>query len=119
MRDNWLAQIGARIKQFRDRKGMSQDALAARAGIKSGSTIHNLEVGKVENPGVNTLRSIADALDIPRSMLGVATEEDLPSIDKEAQHFLHLLSLLPEDRAAWYLETMASEAEKIQRSKRQ
>src|SRR5688500_274887 len=106
MADDWLPKIGARIKQERLKRGFTQEALAQRAGV-SQNTVGYIERGMIDNPGVSTLRAIADALELPRAVLGVATEEDVAT-QPEVQHLLYLLSLLPEDRAQWYVERITA-----------
>lgn len=118
MGEAWLAKIGATIKEHRVKLGLSQRDLAARAGLGSENTIGNLERGVTDNPGVATLRAIADALKLPRALLGVASEDDLPSLRPDVQHMLYLISQLPEDRMQWYLDTISSDIER-ERQKRQ
>lgn len=112
-----MRQIGARIKAEREKRGMSQEALAAKAGV-GGSTISYIEQGTTKNPTRATLRAIADALNIPHSALGVADEKDTPSLRPEVQHLLHLLMQLPEDRAEWYIDAITRDIE-TDRQKRQ
>ena len=55
--------LGARIRQFRNRKGLTLAELAEQAGV-SKSMISQIENGKA-TPSVETVRSIALALDVP------------------------------------------------------
>jgi transcriptional regulator with XRE-family HTH domain len=57
--------IGARIKELRRSKGMSQEALAEKTGISS-KYISSIERGK-ENPTLDTFIKLADALNIELS----------------------------------------------------
>ena len=52
--------LGARIKELRKRKGLSQDQLAEKVGIES-KYLSRLEVGK-RAPSFDTLEKIADSL---------------------------------------------------------
>lgn len=61
-----LARLGARLRDARRRAGLSQHALAARAGVPQ-RTIANWEQGKRE-PGLFGARALARAL-------GLALEE--------------------------------------------
>lgn len=57
---NKLAQI---VKKLREEKGLSQEKLARLADV-SNNTIVNIEAGKQNNPTIETLKSIAKALEI-------------------------------------------------------
>lgn len=59
--------MGYRVKELRERKGMTQEALAAESGV-SRATICALEKGTERNTTSKTLASIARAL-------GVSLEE--------------------------------------------
>lgn len=54
----------SKIKQLREKLGLSQEKLARLADV-SNNTIINMEVGKQQNPTVDTLKKIAKALDVP------------------------------------------------------
>ncbi len=53
--------IGGRIRMYRTKAGLSQQALAKLAHIRQG-TLSDIESNRVENPGSRTLRRIARAL---------------------------------------------------------
>ena len=53
--------IGSRIKAVRETQGISQDALDRKIGFSHGY-ISKLEGGHVQNPRVNTLSRVANAL---------------------------------------------------------
>lgn len=55
------AQLGREIKRMRTKAGMSGPVLAARAGV-SPAWIRHLETGRIQKPGVDKLRAIADEL---------------------------------------------------------
>jgi transcriptional regulator with XRE-family HTH domain len=55
--------IGERIKQARGEAGISQEALAHKAGV-SLSTVTRLERNK-HTGNLTTLRAVSDALEIP------------------------------------------------------
>jgi transcriptional regulator with XRE-family HTH domain len=57
---NKLAQV---VKKLREEKGLSQEKLARLADV-SNNTIVNIEAGKQNNPTIETLKSIAKALEI-------------------------------------------------------
>lgn len=58
-----MTALGDRIKQLRNRKGMTQDALAAAAHITKAS-VSNYE-RNLRSPQYNVLNAIAEALEIP------------------------------------------------------
>jgi transcriptional regulator with XRE-family HTH domain len=56
-------QVGARIRQVRERRGLSQRALAGRSGL-SANAISRIERGE-SSPTVSSLHRLATALNIP------------------------------------------------------
>jgi len=59
-----MARVNARrLRQLREDMGYSQEELAQRAGLKSG-TIYKMESGKNNNPGLQTLTAIAKVLGV-------------------------------------------------------
>jgi transcriptional regulator with XRE-family HTH domain len=56
------------VRQARVRADLTQEALAAKAGLKTTATISNIERG-VSLPDIVTLVSIADALAVPIDVL--------------------------------------------------
>jgi len=71
-----LAQLGARIRSAREIRGLSQEELAARAGINN-SFLSQVERG-LKAPSMRTLFVIATVLDAPASQL-LAEEEEATS----------------------------------------
>jgi len=66
--ETFLVNLGIHVRQLRDKKGLSQQALADDCNITK-SQIARLEVAKV-NTGIKTLVKIANALDIePKELL--------------------------------------------------
>jgi transcriptional regulator with XRE-family HTH domain len=55
--------LATTIKRLRKRRGLTQQALAVRAGLTLGY-IARLEIG-MHDPRLGTLRKIAKALDVP------------------------------------------------------
>ncbi len=62
------AEIGRRIKNLRDERGMKQNHLARKARI-SRWELSRIENGRVDNPTMRTLMGLADALGVPLSDL--------------------------------------------------
>ncbi|HET6288781.1 MAG TPA: helix-turn-helix domain-containing protein [Amycolatopsis sp.] len=58
------APIGARIRYYRDKRGMSRPVLGGLVG-KSAEWVKSVETGKQHAPRLDTLLRVAQALDIP------------------------------------------------------
>lgn len=65
--------LGEAIRQLRRKCGLSQEALAPKAGITPG-TLSLIERGEA-NPTWGTVQGIAAALDVPVSTLAKAAEK--------------------------------------------
>jgi len=61
VKDKMLAK---RIRELRNKRGMSQEKLARLAGI-SYNTIVKIESGESKNPTIQTMAGIAKALNVP------------------------------------------------------
>ena len=55
------AEVGRRIKERREARGLTQTELGAAAGITQG-TLSSIERGKTQNPEVGTILNLASAL---------------------------------------------------------
>ncbi|HXB16396.1 MAG TPA: helix-turn-helix transcriptional regulator [Solirubrobacteraceae bacterium] len=64
--------LGEALRGLRDRQGLTQEALASRAGITTG-TYARLELGQ-SDPSWSTLRAVAKALGVTLSQLARAVE---------------------------------------------
>ena len=84
--------LGRRIAQFREERGLSQSALAKQMGT-SQSAISQIESGE-RNPSFETLRQIAKALSVTPALLVGADVEQLEA--HELAHFRLLRTLAPE-----------------------
>ena len=62
-RDEILKEFGRNLKAERNRKGFSQDGLAAKTGICAGKHIGKIERGET-NPSLLTIISIMETLNI-------------------------------------------------------
>jgi transcriptional regulator with XRE-family HTH domain len=56
--------IGKSVRRYRQGKNMSQEALA-RAADLSLPTIVKIESGETPNPGIDTVKKIANSLNVP------------------------------------------------------
>jgi transcriptional regulator with XRE-family HTH domain len=79
--------LGRRLKQMRERAGLSQRALAKRAGITN-STISLIEANST-NPSVGALKRILSAIPVGLAEFFTATEDD-------GKSFVHRARDLPE-----------------------
>jgi transcriptional regulator with XRE-family HTH domain len=55
--------IGENIKKYRNKLGISQDVLSKRANLAF-HTIAKIEAGSTPDPRIETVKKIADALDV-------------------------------------------------------
>jgi len=55
--------IGDNIKKYRNKLGIFQDVLSKRANLAF-HTIAKIEAGSTPNPTIETVKKIADALDV-------------------------------------------------------
>lgn len=55
--------LAANLKKYRNKAGLTQEALARKADV-SYNTIIKLESKGIKDPRVGTLKKIADALDV-------------------------------------------------------
>lgn len=73
--------LGSAIKQLRNKKNLSQVELAAKAGL-SQTALSQIEKGK--RPGINTLKKLSVALDIPESLIYImGIEKEDISVEKQ------------------------------------
>ena len=62
------ARFGTQLRNLRTARGLTQEALAARAGLSRGYT-NALETGYCDDPSLSTLRALASALTVPVAAL--------------------------------------------------
>jgi len=55
--------IGKTVKKLREKLGISQEKLARLADV-SNNTVINIEAGKQDNPTIETLKKVANALQV-------------------------------------------------------
>ncbi len=63
-----VATVGERVRALRERAGMSQRGLAARAGVDK-TTVQALEMGRAPGMNLHTLSALAQALQVPIGVL--------------------------------------------------
>ena len=64
MAESSKTNLVKKVKQLREKLGLSQERLARLADV-SNNTIINIEAGKQDNPTIDTLKKVAKALNIP------------------------------------------------------
>lgn len=62
------------LRQLRESAGLTQEQVAARAGLRQGAISH-LELGRVANPTIGTLEDYARGLDQPIEVVIAALRE--------------------------------------------
>ncbi|NMF00047.1 helix-turn-helix domain-containing protein [Aneurinibacillus aneurinilyticus] len=67
--------IGTRVRQLREKSGMTAVELAEKSGVSQGY-ISQIENGKRPNPGEDILRKIADALGVSYDVLTLTNKEN-------------------------------------------
>lgn len=67
MAESSKTNLAKKVKQLREKLGLSQEKLARLADV-SNNTVINIEAGKQDNPTIDTLKKVAKAL-------GVSVEE--------------------------------------------
>jgi transcriptional regulator with XRE-family HTH domain len=63
MEENKSKTIGDKIKAWRKKKNLTQDALAKKANIPY-TTLAKIESNVIQNPSLQTITKIADGLEI-------------------------------------------------------
>ena len=64
MAESSKTNLARKVKQLREKLGLSQEKLARLADV-SNNTIINIEAGKQDNPTIDTLKKVAKALNVP------------------------------------------------------
>ena len=64
MAESSKTNLAKKVKQLREKLGLSQEKLARLADV-SNNTIINIEAGKQQNPTIDTIKKIAKALNVP------------------------------------------------------
>ena len=60
---NQKSIVGGNIKKYRNKLGISQDILSKKANLAF-HTIAKIEAGSTPNPTIDTVKKIADALEV-------------------------------------------------------
>ena len=63
MAESSKTSIGKTVKKLREKLGISQEKLARLADV-SNNTVVNIEAGKQDNPTIETLKKVANALQV-------------------------------------------------------
>lgn len=69
--------LGENVKKWRKKRGLTQQGLAQRIGVTGSNTISNIERGDTDQPKLETIIALAQALEVRVGvMLGVEKDED-------------------------------------------
>lgn len=81
--------VGEKIKQYREKRGMSQDELARRMGYKDRSSISKIEKSSDKNLSLEIVQKIADILECsPLLLMGYETPQKLYEVRiKDGQEY--------------------------------
>jgi transcriptional regulator with XRE-family HTH domain len=63
MAESSKTNLAKKVKQLREKLGLSQEKLARLADV-SNNTVINIEAGKQDNPTIDTLKRVAKALNV-------------------------------------------------------
>ncbi|PIZ56812.1 MAG: hypothetical protein COY22_00045 [Candidatus Tagabacteria bacterium CG_4_10_14_0_2_um_filter_40_13] len=63
MAESSKSNLGKTVKKLREKLGLSQEKLARLADV-SNNTVVNIEAGKQDNPTIETLKKVANALQV-------------------------------------------------------
>jgi transcriptional regulator with XRE-family HTH domain len=85
-------QIGRRVRELRETRGLSQDELASHAGLGSQGALSNVEQGK-RLPSLPTVLALADALGVPLTEI----IEPAPANTASRRQAHHLVDQVPDD----------------------
>jgi transcriptional regulator with XRE-family HTH domain len=86
--------VGARIRELRKRRGLTQEELASRCCL-SVSHVSMLERGH-RSPSYETLLALAQVLEVPPGALFPQPESAFPAAVERLTHFIHHRGLTAE-----------------------
>lgn len=103
--------IGAKIRELRKARGLTQKELGERAGIAE-PTIRRYELGKL-NPKFETVQKIAKALNVPEAFF-YPIDEQIETAKREAKSELWAAETLARDNGnPWDVPTYNQERERV------
>ena len=115
MSNNSSFHIGIRIKELREKAGLTQEELAKIIGYKSRSTINKIEMGKNDIPQ-NKIIKFANALNVPPI---VVMGWDIPDIsDMEGEDSAHM-GLRQNGKTSLTIDLLQNEIYKMNETKLQ
>ena len=101
--------IGAKIRNARLSKGLTQEELGDILGVQK-SAIAKYENGRIVNIKRSTLKKISDVLGIPPYELvyeyGKENPPQEPKLREGEEELLKLIRLMPPEMKALYIETL-------------
>lgn len=103
--------IGAKIRELRKARGLTQKELGEKAGIAE-PTIRRYELGKL-NPKFETVQKIAKALSVPEAFF-YPIDEQIETAKREAKSTLWAAETLARDNGKpWDVSTYNQERERV------
>ncbi|WP_188197731.1 ATP-binding protein [Nonomuraea sp. SYSU D8015] len=78
------AALGALVRAWRERALLTQEELAARAGLNT-RTVRRLETGELRRPRSSSMRSLAEALDLDTDEFALFTRAASPNPQQSAR----------------------------------
>ena len=90
-----MDELGARVRGFRQARGLTGSALARQAGIDAGQ-LSRIEHGQAKRPGHRTLANLADALGVSVAELTGRPEPELVSLGEEFTTALRWAAVAPD-----------------------
>lgn len=113
--------FGDKIREIRERKGLSQIRLAKKLGYKSNSYIADVETGKFI-PSEGKLKKIAKVLGLSfaeiKDILIESKIEEMGIKEKELQEMFKEIPRLPKEEKRKIIETYLSIKKKLSKSKK-
>jgi transcriptional regulator with XRE-family HTH domain len=79
-----IMPIGDRLKRLRTAAGLTQQALATKAGLSMSAIIH-IEKGRIPDPRGSTLKALAGALGVTVDELLSEDEPEAPPAEDETK----------------------------------
>lgn len=67
---------GEKVRRLRDNLGWTREELSEKSGVAP-RTIQNIETGVIENPGIETLKPLLKALNVPRENQAIKKAESI------------------------------------------
>lgn len=104
MREAQKVRLGARIKSLRQRRHLTQDALAEQVGLHT-TYVAKLEAGRAV-PSLDALTRLAAALDVSVASMVSSIDDAPPNLDADLREFQRLLETCDDAERAYLRDSM-------------